>query len=124
VSAALTRHHESSVWLRGRLADLATRLTTGQYATCGHLHAGDLAGVAFWEPGFLMCERCARPNNPTGDEKWTCDRCGTVNPDDCTSVATMLADNLVAMFGLCTACIRREGVVTPDDLRTELGGGR
>jgi len=42
MKAALNRRHEPSPWLRGQLADLGARLTSGQYGTCPHLRPGDV----------------------------------------------------------------------------------
>lgn len=106
-------NHEPSFWLRARLADLGTRLLTGQLETCPSLRAHQDAFVALWASDWLACGRlecvhCTSRVRLTGDADRTCDRCSAV-VDTIHPTVVVGGANLLVTFGLCGPCHRREG---------------
>lgn len=97
-------NHEPSWWLRCRLVDLTTRLSTGTLPTCGHLAIP--ASVALWD-GVARCRGCMPSSRLIGDADRTCDRCGHL----CRGViypVVLALGAVVVSFGLCPACHDRE----------------
>lgn len=108
-----TANHEPSFWLRTRLADLGTRLLTGQLETCPRLRPHHDACVALWASdwvacGWLGCGHCKSRVRLTGDADRTCDRCSTV-VDTIHPEIVAAGPNLLVTFGLCAPCHQREG---------------
>lgn len=97
--------HEPSMWLRGRLGDIADTIAAGRMRACGHPSS---ALVALWEPDRVVCDGCRARLSLTGPPDHTCDRCGAVVARVWAMAAHLDPPNLLVLFGLCPSCRDRE----------------
>lgn len=98
--------HEPSLWLRARLADVATRWAAGDIDTCRHLRLGMVGVAAMWAPRRVVCGSCSPQLRLTGDADRTCDRCGHVGVPIHAEIVNL--GPALVLFGLCPPCHRRE----------------
>lgn len=95
-----------SLWLRGRLADLQARWSSGQVYRCPHALPGHPAAACLWAPNRLICTACAPELHLTGEAERTCDRCSAVVRKIQSEL--VLIGTVCVIFGLCAACHARE----------------